>query len=43
MVTAKRRPFGKMDHDHERLREELVYASRTELRGPIPECVRAIL
>jgi site-specific recombinase XerD len=26
-----------MDHDHELLREEIVYANRTELRGPIPE------
>jgi integrase/recombinase XerD len=26
-----------MDHDHEPLREEIVLASRTELRGPIPE------
>jgi hypothetical protein len=26
-----------MNHDHELLREEIVYASRTELRGPIPE------
>lgn len=37
MATAKRRPFHEMDHDHELLREEIVYASRTELRGPIPE------
>jgi integrase/recombinase XerD len=26
-----------MDHDHEALREELVFANRTELRGPVPE------
>src|SRR5258708_36339156 len=26
-----------MDHDHELLREEIVHANRTELRGPIPE------
>jgi predicted RNA-binding Zn-ribbon protein involved in translation (DUF1610 family) len=26
-----------MDHDSELLREEIVYATRTELRGPIPE------
>ena len=26
-----------MDHDHELLREEIVYASRTEQRGPIAE------
>ena len=37
MATAKRRSFHEMDHDHELLREEIVYASRTELRGPIPE------
>jgi hypothetical protein len=37
MATAKRRPFHEMDHDHELLREEIVYASRSELRGPIPE------
>jgi hypothetical protein len=37
MATAKRRPFHEMDHDHELLHEEIVYASRTELRGPIPE------
>jgi hypothetical protein len=37
MATAKRRPFHEMDHDHELLRHEIVYASRTELRGPIPE------
>jgi len=37
MATTKRRPFHEMDHDHELLREEIVYANRTELRGPIPE------
>ena len=37
MATAKRRPFHEMDHDNELLREEIVYANRTELRGPIPE------
>ena len=37
MATPKRRPFHEMDHDDELLREEIVYASRTELRGPIPE------
>src|SRR6184192_3929203 len=37
MATAKRRAFHEMDHDHELLREEIVYANRTELRGPIPE------
>src|SRR2546430_3712426 len=37
MATAKRRPFHEMDHDNELLREEIVYATRTELRGPIPE------
>ena len=37
MATAKRRPWNEMDHDHDLLREEIVYASRTELRGPIPE------
>jgi site-specific recombinase XerD len=26
-----------MDHDHELLTEEIVLASRTELRGPVPE------
>jgi hypothetical protein len=26
-----------MDHDHELLREEIVFATRTEQRGPIPE------
>src|SRR3982750_3106084 len=37
MATAKRRPWNQMDHDSELLREEIVYATRTELRGPIPE------
>jgi integrase/recombinase XerD len=37
MERAKRRPFREMDHDHELLREEIVMANRTELRGPIPE------
>jgi site-specific recombinase XerD len=37
MATAKRRAFHEMDHDHELLREEIVYANRTELRGPVPE------
>src|SRR2546430_17057493 len=37
MATAKRRPFHEMDHDNELLREEIVYANRTELRGPVPE------
>ena len=37
MATPKRRAFHEMDHDHELLREEVVFASRTEQRGPIPE------
>ena len=37
MATPKRRAFHEMDHDHELLREEIVFASRTEQRGPIPE------
>ncbi len=37
MATAKRRPFHEMDHDHELLREEVVFANRTEQGGPIPE------
>jgi site-specific recombinase XerD len=37
MATAKHRPFHEMDHHDDLLREEIVYASRTELRGPIPE------
>jgi len=37
MATAKRRPWNEMDHDTELLREEIVYATRSELRGPIPD------
>jgi integrase/recombinase XerD len=37
MTRAYRRAWNEMDHDHELLREEVVAASRTELRGPIPE------
>jgi site-specific recombinase XerD len=37
MATAKRRPFHEMDRDYELLREEIVFASRTEQRGPMPE------
>jgi hypothetical protein len=37
MATATRRPFHEMDHDQEMLPEEIGYASRTELRGAIPE------
>lgn len=37
MATAKRRPWHEMDHDHELLYDEIVLASRNELRGPIPE------
>jgi integrase/recombinase XerD len=37
MAAPKRRAFHEMDHDHELLREEIVFASRTEQRGPIPE------
>jgi hypothetical protein len=37
MATAKRRPWHEMDHDHELIKEEIVHASRTELKGPIPE------
>jgi hypothetical protein len=36
MATARRRPWNEMDHDHELLNEEIVLASRTELRGPDP-------
>ena len=36
MAPAKRRPFHEMNHDHELLRTEIVYASRTELRDPAP-------
>lgn len=32
-----RRAWDEMDHDHELLREELVFANRTDERGPIPE------
>ncbi len=34
MATAKHRPWNEMDHDTELLREEIVDATRTELRGP---------
>jgi integrase/recombinase XerD len=37
MARAYRQPWSEMDHDHELLREEVVMASRTEVRGPIPE------
>ena len=37
MATPKRGAFHEMDHDHELLRQEIVFASRTEQRGPIPE------
>ena len=36
MAAPKRRAFHEMDHDHELLREEIVFASLTEPRGPIP-------
>jgi hypothetical protein len=35
MATAKRCARNEMDHDTELIREEIVYASRTELRGLI--------
>jgi DDE domain/Phage integrase, N-terminal SAM-like domain len=37
MATARRRPWHEMDHDHEPLDDEIVHASRTDRRGPIPE------
>ena len=37
MATPKRGAFHEMDHDHELLRQEIAFASRTEQRGPIPE------
>lgn len=37
MARATRLHWHQMDHDHEPLREEIVLAHRTELRGPIPE------
>ena len=35
--TRSRRPWEEVVHDHEPLREEVDYASRTQERGPIPE------
>ena len=37
MATAGRRPWNEMDYDHELLNEQIVFASHTELHGPIPE------